>query len=310
MSTKQEGSGTFKKLTPMVWFSILAVITCGLALGLPPDPHTLQQLHISSLAYRIAIVVLLIPYGIIWYAAFYAFAKLKEYVRPIKDFADGKAFHSIMVGMGVLAFELILTTTVSLVLGTIASHHAGFKPANTIINNYLGLAGGIVAFLYINNGTHALTKLSKDWPGLAGIRTSAVLFIALVTTFTYLVINYHTQHHDVYYLNTPLLITTFIMPNLFGWFIALLSAYEFGLYAKFAKGVLYRRALRQFAQGITIGITGSVAGQFLNNTFVAAKLSHSLGALLLAEYALLAFIVAGLGLIALGTKKLKMIEEA
>jgi len=142
------------------------------------------------------------------------------------------------------------------------------------------------------------------------MRLFALLFIALATTFTYLVVNYHTAHHDVYYLNTGLLLTTFVIPNLFGWCVALLSAYEFGLYAKFAKGLLYRRALRQFAQGITIGITGSVAGSFLNNTFIAAKVSHSLGALLLLEYALLAFIAVGLGMIALGTKKLKKIEEA
>lgn len=291
----------------MVWFVILAVITCGLALGLPPDPQTLHQLHISSLAYRIAILVLLVPYGIIWFAAFYAFAKLKEYSRTIHGFDDGKAFRSITIGMGVLAFDLVLTATISLILGNIASHHHGFKPANVIINNYLGLAGGIAAFLYINNGTHLLTKLSKNRPGLTGIRMFALLFITLASIFTYLVVNYHAGHDD-YHLNTPLLITTFIVPNLFIWFIALLSAYEVGMYARFVKGLLYRAALRQFSWGIVIAIAGSVAGQFVSNTFVA-KVSHSLGALLLVEYALLAFIVVGLVLMALGAKKLHKIEQ-
>ena len=293
----------------MVWFIILAVITAGLALGLPPDPQTLHQLHISSVMYRVAIVVLLIPYGLIWYTAFYAFAKLKEYSRAIKGSDDGKAFHNIMVGMGVLAFGLIVPTAISLIMQDIASHHHGFTPASVIINNYLGLLLALIAFVYINNGTHLLTRLSKNQPGLAGLRIFTLLFITLASVFTYLVVNYHVRHNQVYYLNTPLLITTFIIPALFAWFVAILSAYEFGLYAKSVKGSLYRAALRQFSNGIIIAIAGWVASQFVDNTF-AAKVSHSLGSLLLAEYALLAIIAVGLILMALGAKKLKRIEEA
>jgi hypothetical protein len=293
----------------MVWFVILAVITAGLALGLPPDPQTLHQLHISSLMYRVAIVILLVPYGIIWYTAFYAFAKLKEYSQSIKGFKDGKAFHSIMVGMGVLAFGLILPTAISLIMQAVTTHHPGFKPTSIIIDNYLGLLVALVAFVYINNGTDLLTRLSKNRPSLAGVRIFTLLFISLAALFTDLVINYHVKHGQVYYLNTPLLITTFIIPTLFAWFIAIFSAYEFGLYAKFVKGSLYRAALRQFSNGIIIAIAGSVASEFVDNTF-AAKVSHSLGALLLAEYILLAIIAIGLILMALGAKKLKKIEEA
>jgi hypothetical protein len=291
----------------MIWFVILAVITSGLALGLPPDPQTLQQLHISSVAYRVAILVLLVPYGIIWYAAFYAFAKLKEYTQTIKGFADGKAFRPIMVGMGVLAFGLIIMTAISLILQTFASHYHAFKPASVILNNYVGLAVGLTAFICINNGTHKLVTLGKNRPGLKGIRVFMLLFTALSAVFTYLVINYHLKH-NVYYLNTALLITTFVIPNLFGWFLALFSAYEFGLYARFAKGLLYRASLRRFSLGIAIAIAGSVAGQFVDNTF-AEKVTHSLGLLLLVEYILLAFVAVGLILMAFGAKKLKKIEE-
>lgn len=293
----------------MTWFIILAVITSGLALGLPPDPQTLQQLHISSATYRIAILVLLIPYGVIWYAAFYAFAKLKEYTQAIKGFEDGEAFRSIMIGMGVLAYGLIIPTAISLITQNIASHHHDFKPASVIIGNYIGLLVGIVAFIYINNGTHLLTRLGKNRPSLAGIRVFTLLFITVASVFTYLVINYHTRHADVYYLKTPWLIATFIIPELFGWFVGLLSAYEFGLYAKFVKGSVYRVILRQFSRGIIVAIAGSVAIQFVDNTF-AARVSHSLGSLLLAMYALLAIIAVGLILMALGAKKLQKIEEA
>lgn len=284
------------------------VITCGLSLGLPPDPHTLHQLHISSVAYRAAVLALLIPYGAIWYAAFYAFTKLRQYSHAIKGFEDGKAFRSITIGMGVLSFGLVTPATLTQITQYIVSRHPGFKPASVVITDYSNLLLTLIAFVYINNGTHVLARLTKNRPGLMGLRTFALLFIILVSAFTYLVMNYHVGH-NVYYLNTPLLLLTFIIPGLFVWFVALLSAYEFGLYAKFAEGLLYRQALRRFAYGIAIMIAGSVATQFVENTFVAVKVGQSLGILLLVEYVLLAVYVLGLILMALGAKKLKKIEE-
>jgi hypothetical protein len=257
--------------------------------------------------YRVAILALLIPYGIIWYAAFYAFAKLKEYSGAIHGSEDGKAFRNIMIGTGILAYGLIVPTAASLVMQNIASHHHGFKPASVIIANYLGLLAALGAFIYINNGTHLLTKLSKNRPSLGGIRTFVLLYITLAVVFTYLVMSYHVKH-NVYHLGTLLLITTLVIPALFAWFIGLLGAYQFGLYAKFAKGLLYRHALRQFSYGIVLVIAGSVANQFVVNTF-AEKVSDSLGAVLLADYTLLAVIATGLIMMALGTKKLKKIEE-
>jgi hypothetical protein len=291
----------------MTWFVILAVIICGLALILPPDPHTLRQLHISSVGYRVAVLVLLVPYGIIWYAAFYTFAKLREYAQTIRGSQDGKAFRNIMIGMGVLAFGLVVPTAISLIMQSIGARHQGFKPATVIVQNYLGLLTALFSFAYINNGTHVLTKLGKKRPSLAGIRIFTLFFIALSVVFTYLVMNYHTKH-NVYHLDTPLLIATFVIPGLFAWFLALLSAYEFRLYAKFAKGLLYRQALRQFSYGIVLVIASSVANQFISNTF-AEKITHSVGSLLLVDYALLALMAVGLIMMALGTKKLKKIEE-
>lgn len=291
----------------MHWFTILAVITGALALGLPPAPQMIHQLHTSSLAYRFAVLALLVPYGVIWYAAFYAFSQLREYSQKIKDSEDGRAFRSVTAGMGVLAFGLVLPTTISLVLQNIASHYPAFKPASVIIDNYTGLAVAVIAFIYINNGSHALIRLGKNYFSLAGIRIFALLYITLATVFTHLVVSNHYEK-NAYHLTTPLLFLTFIIPALFSWFVALLSAYEFGTYAKHIKGVLYHGALRQFAYGIAITIVGSIVTQFVANTFEATT-GKSLGALVLVDYALLAIYVVGLVLMALGTKKLKKIEE-
>ncbi|HSW80557.1 MAG TPA: hypothetical protein VLG47_07310 [Candidatus Saccharimonadales bacterium] len=292
----------------MAWFIILAVIGSLLALGLPPDPHTLQQLNISSMEYRLAILALLIPYGVIWYTAFYAFEKLRLYAHSIKGFDDGKAFQSIMVGMGVLAFGLIVPMITALIMNNIVMHNDAFKPASVIIENYVSLLFELIAFIYINNGTYKLLTLSKNKASLAGMRNFALIIISLSVIFTALVMNYHSQH-EVYYLNTPVLIVTFIIPQLFAWFVAILSAYQFRLYAKFANGLLYRKLLSQLSNGIVVAITGAIAIQFVDNTF-AAKFKHSLGAILVIDYILLAIIAWGLILMALGAKKLKKIEDA
>lgn len=293
----------------MVWFAILAVIAAGLAIGLPPDLQSQHQLHISSFEYRIAVVVLLIPYGIIWYTAFYAYAKLTEYVRAIKGSVDGKAFRRIKSGIGFLAFGLIIPTILGLIFQFIVNHHAGFKPAATIIGNYLSVIVLLVSFMLIGNGTRRLSDINKDRPGITVMRIFILAFISLSVAFTYLVLRFHRAHPHVYYLNTALLIITFIIPYLFGWFVGLLSAYEFRMYAKNAKGVIYRRALRLMSRGVLITIFADVVIQFIENTFIAVKASTSIGLLLVFEYILLIFIALGLTLIALGTNKLKKIEE-
>lgn len=293
----------------MAWFAILAVIAAGLAIGLPPDLQTQHQLHISSFAYRIAILALLIPYGIIWYTAFYAFAKLKEYVRAIKGSEDGRAFRRIMNGIGFLAFGLIIPTIIGLIFQFIANHHAGFRPAATVIGHYLSVIVILVSFMLIGNGTRRLTDIGKNRPGLTVMRLFILAFISLSVAFTYLVLRFHQSHPHVYYLNTALLIITFIIPYLFGWFVGILSAYEFRIYAKNVNGVIYRRALRLMSQGVLITILGNVLIQFIENTFIAVKASTSIGLLLVFEYILLLLLAFGLTLIAFGTRKLKKIEE-
>lgn len=300
---------TKTKLTPMVWFAILAVIAAGLALGLPPDLQTQHHLHASTFAYRIAILILLIPYIIIWYSAFYAYAKLKEYVHAIKNSEDGRAFRRIMHGIAFLAFGLIVPTIISLLLQLITNHHPGFQGARVIINHYLSLIVLVVSFTIIGNGTRRLTDISKNRPGLTIMRFFMLAFITLSVVFTYLVLKYHQAHPHVYYINTAVLIITFIIPYLFGWFVGLLSAYEFRIYAKHVNGVLYRRALRQLSRGVVITIFGDVVIQFLENTFIAVKANSSIGLLVEFEYVLLIIIAIGLTLIALGTNKLKKIEE-
>lgn len=292
----------------MVWFAILFIIAASLALSLPPDPHTLSQLHISSLTYRVAIFFLLIPYIIIWYAAFFAFARLKNYVHAIKGSKDGKAFRKVMIGMGVLAFGLIIPTIVSLVMNNIAMDHNGLKPLATIIPNYLAVLTVILSFWFMGSGAHILTDIAKIRLSLRGLRWLFLIIILLSTFFSFLVLKNHFGGKHIYYLATYPLILTIIVPYVYAWFMALLCAYEFRLYSRHTKGIVYRQALGQFSIGIVLAVAGSVASQFVNNT-LTPNASHSLGGVLVIAYALLVVILAGLVMMARGVRQLNKIEE-
>jgi hypothetical protein len=296
-----------KRLTPLTWFGILSLLTVGLALGLPPDPSAVHQLHTSAVAYRVAIAVLLIPYVFIWYLGFYTFAKLQAYTKPIKNTKDGKAFHTITLGMGVLAFSLVIPTTIALVLNYLAVRHPSFKTASIVIDNYLGLYPGLIAFLLLFNGSRLLLRTVKGSAEQIDLRWHAPWFLLLGVTFSHLVTQNRYLYHP-YHLSTELLIITIIVPYLYGWLVGLLCAYQLRLYAKTVEGLLYRQAVQQFANGIAVAIAGSIAIQFVNTT-LAKRLNTSLGAILLVDYLLLILVAIGLILMALGTKKLRKIEE-
>jgi hypothetical protein len=278
-------------LTPLRWFVILALLAAILALGLPPDPHAVQQLHTTSTIYRLAIAALLVPYVLIWYASFYAFAKLVEYSTPLKGTEDGKGFQKITTGMGVLAFALVVPTIISLILNNIASHDPVFKPAAVVITNYLTLFPALIAFLLLYNGSRVLTRTTKEGPHKMDLRWHAPWFLMICVLFSHLTIENQYQTHP-YHMRLLLLVATFIVPYLYAWALGLLAAYELRLYAKTVQGSLYQRAIKQFAAGIMVAVIGSIAIQFVTIT-LTERFRESVGLIL----------------IALGTKKLKLLEE-
>ena len=295
------------RITPMSWFVILAVVAVVVALGMPPDPHTLTELHTSATAYRAAVFVLLIPYAIIWYCGFYAFAKLREYASYIKKTREGYAFRQLSLGMGVLAFGLVVPTIISQLLNGITRMHPGFVTAQTIIDNYITIIVAVAALTFLSNGSHALAATGKLRMSLRGVRILAVLFILVSTVYTWLVFhNHHT--YETYRLATGWLIVTFIAPYLYAWFAGLACAFELQFYAMHTAGLLYWSVLKQFAAGLTVVVLGSIAIQFVASS-LPTSLRSSLGPVLLIDYALILTVAIGLIIIAVSTKKLKRIEE-
>lgn len=288
-------------------FAVLVVITLALALGLSPDPHVLRELHTTSTNYHLAIAALLVPYIVIWYVSFYTFAKLLEYSSPLRSTKDGAAFHKIAIGMGVLAYSLVVPTMLSLILNDIAAYDALFRTAAIIINNYLGLFPGLVSFLLLYNGSRSLLRTARGSTEKLDLRWHLPWFVLLSVMFSHLTIENDYRWHP-YHLPLWLLVPTYITPYIYAWSVGLLCTYDLNLYAKTVPGALYRQAIKRFAAGIGVVIGASIAFQFLNVT-VAQRIDRSLASVLLVDYMLLVVIASGLILMALGTKKLKRIEE-
>lgn len=292
----------------MRWFVILFVIACVLSLLLSPDPQTLATFHISKKTYHIVIIFVLLPEAVIWYATFYALAKLQEYTRYLKKSKECTAFYKITTGMGVLAFGLIISSIISLILNEITAQHSGFREAAAIINHYIAMLVPVVAFTYINSGAHLLMRFVKNGDNLWRIRVFIIIFIVIGVLFARTALRTRAVGTNPYYLGAYPLMLTVIVPYMYAWFEGLSAAYNLQVYSTNVKGVLYAKALQLLAAGLAITIAGFIAVQFITST-VGAKNSEPLGFVLIIIYALLAILLGGLGTIALGTKKLKRIEE-
>lgn len=299
---------TKHRITPTQWFGILLVVTIVLALGLPPDPQQLRELHTSPGGYRLATLALLVPYTITWYAGFYVFIKVRDYTHFLKDSAEGRAFHDLTRGLGVLALGLVIPTISSLILGYLAQTNPGFTTSAAVLSRYVSIVFPLTALWFISNGSCLLVDTIEVRPTLNGIRGFGAAFIVLSSVYTYLVVHNYEVNHNPYHLNVVLLILTIIGPYLLIWFLGLLSAYQLRIYARRTKGLLYKKALQYVATGLAIVVGGSITIQFINSTFGARQ--SSLGLLLVINYLFLLLVSAGLILMAFGAKQLQKIEEA
>jgi hypothetical protein len=298
------------KITPMWWFVILTILVCILTLASPPDPQALKTYHVSSAQFKIILVFLLIPEALLWFAGFYAFAKLTEYTRYLKNSKEHQAYRQISIGMGFLAFGLVIPSIITQILNNIALHNHGFKPTSMIISHYLSLLVPLISFTFFRDGSQKLVGLgSRTKRGsLMGMRFFALFFIVLAVLFTYTALRTRWVDQNPYYMSVYPLILTMIIPYLYAWFEGLVSAYNFRLYSTSVKGLLYKRAFLDFSYGLAIVIVGLIFVQFITAS-IGARTDEPLGFILILIYILLGILLAGLSLMAMGTRKLKKIEE-
>jgi hypothetical protein len=96
------------------WYTILAIAYLGFALLLPANKVAMHNYNLTSGQYHILMLVVLIPYIAIWFAAFYGYAKLQEYASKISSTPEGPGFKSIANGFQWLAWGLPVPALISL----------------------------------------------------------------------------------------------------------------------------------------------------------------------------------------------------
>lgn len=297
-----------RKTSTMKWYGLLLVIAVALVIILPPTHGTLQKLNISETEYRLAISTLILPFAIIWFSAFYAYNKLRVYATQIQSTREGTAFKSIADGTGVLAWGLAGTTILAILFDAISSANPGFTGFQKVFSDYISILVPLIGFTFIGSGTRILNVISKVRPNIIGTRIIILVFLTIGVFFSHLVLSNSAHNNDPYYLPFFFLVITFIIPYLYAWFIGLLSANEFRLYAQAVKGIIYKRALIWLAVGLTIVVIASVASQFINSVFLT-KHNISIGSAFLMTYPIFVIEAVGYGLVAYGARWLKRIEE-
>ena len=298
---------------PMTHYAGFIVLYLLLVILLPANKIAMNTYHLNSFKYHLLLLLVVLPFIGIWFAAFYGFSKLQKYALSIRSATEGRDFHHLAAGSGWLAYALPLSAILSIVLNSLTNHYAGFHAAAVIINNYVGLLLPLVAFTLYSNSARNLSTRSNIRLSLQAGRLLIFVFATLGVfycyfTFRNLGVGSLTSTSNAFFLPAWLAVTTIVMPYLYIWFNGLLAAYEITLFAKKVTGVLYRQALRLVSLGIATIIISSIASQYLTSITPRSG-SLGLNYVLILIFIIELLMAGGYSFIAFGAQRLQRIED-
>jgi len=272
---------------------------------LPANKLVMRSYNISAHEYHVLLFIVELPLAAIWFAAFFGYAKLRDYARSVAKTPEGTGFNRLAFGCQWLVWGLVLPSIVSLIINAIAANnHPGLHETAVIGINYLNLVFPLIAFTLISQGAHQLIAQGRIRLAVVDIKNIIPLFVVLGVLYCYLTFRHLDLHslaasNNPYYLPVWILLLTITIPYLYAWCIGILAAYDISLFAKYTKGLLYRRALRLVAGGLILVIASLIGVQYLH--IVTPRMGHlSLNSLLVTVY--LVYVVNG-------ASRLKKIED-
>jgi len=302
----------YKKLSLL--FSLLSLAYLVLVFTLPHDKLTLHRYHISSGQDAALMLTIVIPYLIIWIIAFVGYLRLRSYVETVCQSKDGAAFHTISLGMLGVAFWLPIMALMNTATSGYYHAHPSAAPEMVILNNYVNIIILFLAFWFIGLGAKRLLGVVKKQP-LALPQSLSFTFTAFSALYLFMVLQdparqfpTHRMSIASYYLPDWLTVVTIVIPHLFTWFLGLQAIFNINMYRKFVKGPIYKQALAQLTNGLSVVIIMIVTLRCFES--ISVPLTRlSLGLILLVVYVLLILIGLGYAQIAKGAKSLQRIEE-
>lgn len=296
-------------------WGILSVSYAFLTLIIPPRASVLAKYNISPTQARLLSITIIVPYVVIWFAAFYGYVHCKQYARFIQKSRDGKAMAVLADGLMYLAIGLPVTAIITTVMKYIAERNPQLMPTTTIITNYVAVILVFIAFGTISKGTRLFMQTVKR-PKRSRLHILMITSFGIFCIFYIFVtlVNPARQFPTVdsqraaYYLPDFLLITTIVIPYIIVWYLGFFATYRIHAYKYHVKGVIYKEALVRLAWGIGWVVLSSMMLRLLVSLTTLLN-TLALNILLVVIYVLLLCILAGYLFIASGAKKLKKIEE-
>jgi hypothetical protein len=291
----------------------LVLVYVLLILLLPASHATIRAYHLSTLEYHTILFAVTLPSMLAWLAAFFGYAKLRQYVYSIRKTPEGAYFDKLATGCAWLAWSLPLAAILSLLLSGLANQWPSFYPTSIILSNYLNLLFPLIAFSIIGIASRGLVNQSKLKFSLTSVRVIMVLFLIVGVLYCYLTFKHFDltslgSTHNPYFLPIWLMVLSVIIPYLYAWFVGLLAAYEITLFSQEADGVLYRQALRLLVLGLIVVIASSIALQYMSG--IRPRVGHLIFGYQIVVTSIFRLIGGGgFVLLAMGASRLKKIEE-
>lgn len=294
------------------YIGLVAILFC-LIIFLPANKLAMAQYHLSNHEYHVLLFVVDLPYVLMWFSAFYGYQKLRAYASKITNTKEGEVFRGITTGSHWLAWGYVLPVLASLIMNATANKHRGFYDTSLILDNYFNLIFPVVAYTFISGGAHKLVTQGKVKLSAIGVKAIILLFVVIGVIYCYLTfrrvdLGRLGSSDNPYYLPVWLLLISIIVPYLYAWFTGLLAIFEFTVFTKQVKGIIYKRGLLAVAVGIVLVIASSIGVQFLHS--VIPRTGHlALSSILVTGYVLYLCIIAGFLLVSYGSTQLKKIED-
>ncbi len=303
---------------PKRLYQIMAALTAcyvvATLLFVPSQP-TLDMLGISRHRAYVIIVVFDVLMMVLWSTAVYGLVQLVTYGRSIRHTKDGEGIKYLAWGLGLIAFRMPITSILSAIFGNMFITHPSLTSSAVILNNYLSVSVAVVGFSLIGFGSEKLIAITKKQPRTHVTIGLQIMAIGLITLYAFLAIGrggYQTTSGNMranFYLPSWLIVSTIIVPYAYAWYRALSATYNLRSYSTSVKGVVYKQALQWMARGIGMVVVNSVILQLIGAR--GGQLNKlRIAPLLFLGVFLICSISAGYGMIAIGAKKLKRIEEA
>lgn len=279
---------------------------------LPENTQSIAQYHLSHNQYRLLTLLLSVPLFAIWFAAFYGYSALMEYVETIQESREATGLLRLSHAARWLAWGQPGLSILSLTLYSVANRHSGFLTAAIIIINYTGLLISLFAFSAAHDGARQLIAQTRLRMPPTAAKTLQLLFVSLGVAYCYIVFRYANlqsfgNSNNPFRLPLWLLVTTLLIPYLYAWFVGLVAVYDIAIVAKGTKGVLYRQALSLLSSGFGVVIASSIISQYLY--MALPRYGQLLFGRIFLAYLVLFFFAVGFTMIALGAKRLKKIED-